>query len=83
MLPRASDVEIDDLIDEDVLRKVKDRADRRGAQLVTNYDRVYNSIQNFIDEYSLTPPRLFQSETVDRTSLIFFNKEQQVNPTYH
>ena len=81
ILPKVSDEEIANLTEDDVLKRDhKGRIDRRGAQVVANYDRVYISLQELIVKHTLPPPMLFQTgPSIDRTSLIYFYTEPQVN----
>ena len=45
----------------------------REAQQYLNYDRVHYTLDNAIDTYNFERPLLFQSPTIDRTALTFFN----------
>ena len=60
---------------EGVLKRQKDRKE---AQIIANYDRVYAIIDSAIEKYSLERPLLFQTETDRRTSLTFFNTNEEV-----
>ena len=73
VLPEVLDEEVAAL--EGVLKRQKDRKE---AQIIANYDRVYAIIDSAIEKYSLERPLLFQTETERRTSLTFFNTNEEV-----
>ena len=52
--------------------------DRKEAQTLANYDRVYSIVEAGIVKYNLPRPLLFQSDADRRTSLTFFNKNEEV-----
>ena len=72
-LKKASDDEIEEI--RDVLKKPHIR---RQGQVIVTYDRVYRALDKAFDDHSDQKPILFQSETIDRTSLIYFNTDQEV-----
>ena len=73
VLPRVTD---DEMTDFDGLLKTP--GDRREGQLVANYDRVYKTLEAAIEAHSLPKPIMFQSETINRTSLLYFNTDEEV-----
>ena len=52
--------------------------DRKEAQTLANYDRVYSIVEAGIVKYNLPRPLLFKSDSDKRTSLTFFNKNEEV-----
>ena len=72
-LLKASDEEIEGIRD-----VVKTDHIRRQGQVIVTYDRVYKALDKAFDYFNLHKPILFQSETIDRASLIYFNTNQEV-----
>ena len=74
ILPRCSDTELADL--EEVLKRPRDR---REGQVISGYDRLFLALRNVCDRLSLKMPPLLRSETIDRTSLTYFNTDHEVS----
>jgi hypothetical protein len=73
VMDRVTDPELKDL--SGVLRVA---GDIRQGQLVRNYDRFYNCIQEMILKYVIDPPELFVTKEIDRTALLHYNSDRKV-----
>ena len=71
MLPVVTD---EQLAEYEGLLKVA--GDEREAQVVLNYDRIYEFIREAIYKHELDPPPLFQKGHIDRLSLTFYKTSQ-------
>ena len=71
MLPVVTD---EQLADYEGLLKVD--GDEREAQVVLNYDRIYEFIREAIAKHKLDPPALFLKGHIDRLSLTFYKTSQ-------
>ena len=71
MLKKVTDAETETY--DGILRT--DRDDREG-QVLRNYDRLHEAIDEAIEEYGLEKPPLFEKIPIDRTSLTYYNERQ-------
>ena len=72
-LPRASPAEMEDLAGD-----LKRPGDKRGGQTLAMYGRLYGYMKDAIEKYGLRKAILFESEGIDRRSLIAFNTDTEV-----
>ena len=49
--------------------------DDRKCQILLNYDRLHNLLEEYIEKLDLPRPALFEKSYIDRHSLTFFNSE--------
>ena len=54
------------------------RGDKREGQLLYQFDNVIKALKEKIVEYGLETPLALLGDGIDRTALIFFNKNQEV-----
>ena len=73
ILPIVTDEEVQEL--SEVLKKP---GDRREAQVMECYRRLFYDCLEKIDTFELKKPKLFTSGIVDYSSLTYFNTDQQV-----
>ena len=73
ILPIVTDEEVQDL--SEVLKKP---GDRREAQVVECYRRLFYDCLEKIENFNLKKPKLLASGIVDYSSLTYFNTDQQV-----
>ena len=58
---------------------LKKPGDKREGQLLANYDRVYMYIKDLAMEHNIPLPPLFETDDIDRESLIYFNSNKEVS----
>ena len=83
LLGLGLDCLLEKITDDDLLAYedvMKDPDDDRFAQVLLNYDRVHSALADAITEYTLDPPLLFQTQTIDRTALTYYNGKQVKTP---
>ena len=71
ILPRITPAEHAEIAD--VLRDPKSK---REAQVIYQYDNVFKCCQGAIKKYELEAPPLFDCDSIDRTSLVYFNNRE-------
>ena len=71
MLQKVTDAETEKY--DGILRT--DRDDRE-AQVLLNYDRVHEALEEAIEEHGLEKPPLFNKILIDRTTLTFYNQRE-------
>ena len=72
-LPTATPAEMEDLAGD-----LKKPGDKRGGQTLAMYGRLFECMKNAIEKYGLRKAILFESEGIDRRSLIAFNTDTEV-----
>ena len=74
LLPKVTNQEMEAL---DTVLKTP--GDKREGQVIANFDRMYQHIKDKAQELNIPLPLLFESDSINRTALIYFNTDKEVS----